>query len=439
MEKFICMHCGNHFEGQPSDSVICPKCSWSTSVRKETETLKTSAEFPRPEFSRSVTATSETPVSRGLWAWAGGMILILLLAGISLFAFHHLKKQNEILKKIESKNAQVIAAQAPELEIAPEQREILDRAVSIPMEGPVTDQEKEILTPRFNFRSQGAQGIPTPPWNEKEFEAFLKAQQAQYRMTFEWSYHRKLAQLFKQHYLPATQAFEAKNPLKARDEWIRSLAFPVYENDIRKHRGVALTMLRPFINDTLAKIGSMNASLTGSGLYALEEKAKTSYDALADLLAKQSWEEANAKLLELKNQIAETEKLPPAANPPPLPKETALVDQDIREVLLAQVAPAQTSAPDWAALRAELAAKENVIQSHLPASLEAVSKQYESVLQLIKNKSWAEAKEELQRIEYPGELAQDAREKIKVLDQLMQVSADTEKKTGEETNLPSRQ
>ena len=425
MEKFVCTHCGSHFEQESAASVICPKCSWSTSVQKEIETMKIPGGSPKPGFPNTATVENET--SRDPWTWGAGILFVFVLIAVSFFALRHLKKQNEILQKIKSKNAQILAAEAPELTLGSNEQQILNRAVSVQAQRPVTDPEKEILAPRFAFRSRGAQGIPTPPWSELEFGAFLKAQEAQFRMTFEWSYRRKLTQLFKQYYLPATGAFEAKDFLKARDEWIRSLTFPVYQNDIRKHRGVALTMLRPFINDTLAKIGSMNASLTGNDRYALEGKLRASYNDLTDLLAGQSWEEANAKVLDVKNLIAEAEKAPPAANPPPLPKEVALVDQDIREVLLAQVAPAETSAPDWDTLRADLAVKERVIHSHLAVSLEVASKQYESALALIKNRSWAEAKEELTKIDYPEELAQDAQEKIKVLDQLMHVSADTQK------------
>ena len=425
MEKFVCTHCGNHFEHEPAETLVCPKCYWSTSVKSELE--ETPGSSAAGQTRPSKTATLEKESSRGPWFWVGGMLFVLLLVGIAYFALSHLKKQDEILHKIETKNAEVIRTQAPELTLSPAQQEILEREVSLAADRPVTEKEKEILSPQFSFRSHGAQGISAPPWNEKEFEAFLKNQEAQYKLPLEWSYRRKLKQLFRDHYLPAAAAFEAKDYLSARDGWIRSLTFPVYGNDIRKHRGVVLTMLRPFINDTLAKIGSMNASLTGSDLFAVEGKIKSSYDTLAGLLQKESWEEANAKILELKNQLEETDKLPKAVNPPPLPKEIALVDSDIREVLLAQVAPAQTSAPDWETLRQDLSAKERIIQAHLPGTLESISRQYGSALLLIKNKSWQEAKEELEKIDYPEEFALDAREKIKVLDQLLHISADTQK------------
>ena len=415
MEKFVCTHCGNHFEHEPAESLVCPKCFWSTSVKSEKEETATKTVALEPE------------PSRGTWFWGGGVLFILLLVAVSLFAVRHVKKQDEILQKIETKNAQVIATQAPELALGPEQQAILERVVSLEPQRPLTDQEKEVFGPRFSLRSRGSLGIPTPPWNEKEFETFLKAQEAHFQVSLEWSYWRKLKQLFNQHYLPAAQAFEAKDFLKARDEWIRSLTFPVYGNDIRKHRGVVLTMLRSFVNDTLAKIGTMNASLVGSELYSAEGKVKGAYENLLELLEKQSWEEANAKVLELNGWVADAEKLPKAVAPPPLPKEVAQVDSDIREVLLAQVSPTQSTVPDWDGLRQDLAAKEKAIRGRLPGTLEAASKQYESAVSLIKNKSWQEAREELEKIEYPEEFARDARDKIKVLDQLLHVRADTQK------------
>lgn len=416
MESFTCAHCGHHFESEPAETLVCPNCFWSTSVKKE--------EAPQiTPFHRSVAPK--------LWLWSGGALFALVLFGISVFAFRHLKKQDEILQKIKSKNAHLIASEAPELTLSGEEQEILNRKIPLEAAPALTDQEKEILRHRILFRSRLTQGIPTPPWNEKQFEEFLKGEELRYQLPLERSYRRKLKQLFRDHYLPAAQAFEAGDFLKARDEWIRSLTLPIYKNDVAKHRGVVLTMLRAFVNDTLSKIGAMNASLMGKDRHATEEAIRSNYESLLDLLAKEgSWEEASAKVLELTKKLEGVEKLPKEVNPPPLPKEVASVDPDIREVLLAQVAPRQPSLPDWDSLGEDLRTKEKIIQSHLPGTWGARRKQYEEALLLIKNKNWQEARELLQKIDFPEALAEDARAKIRVINKLIHPSLDSQDKTG---------
>jgi len=352
------------------------------------------------------------------WFWLGGALFVLLLVGISFFAVRHLKKQNEILEKIESQIAQVIAAEAPELNLSEREREILNRKVSLPADRPLAEKEKEILSSRVALPSRLPAGVRVPPWDLKQFEEFLKETERQYKIPLDGGYRRKLIRLFKDHYLPGAQAFEARDFLKARDEWIRSLAFPVYRNHIEKHRGVLLTMLRPYINDTLSKIGAMNASLTGEALYGGEEKIRSAYKTLGDLIEKESWEEAGAQILELTKQLEQLEKIPKAASPPPLPGEISLVDPDIQEVLQAQVSPAEPALPDWARLREDLQAKEKVIQSRLPERMEAVRKQYDEALVQIQNGNWKAARESLQKIDFPSELAGDARAKLEILDKL---------------------
>lgn len=412
MEHFTCTHCGHHFEAEPSETLACPHCFWSTSVKKEEK------ETPRAASQKIETAPLRHDEPPRFWWWSGGALFVLLLIGISFFAFRHLRKQDEFLRKIESENAQVIASEAPELALSGEEQEILNRTVPRGAPPALTDEEKKILQHRVVFRSRLPEGIPTPPWDEKQFEEFLKGEELKHQLPLERSYRRKLKQLFHDHYLTAAQAFETQEFLKARDEWIRSLTFPVYKNDIGKHRGVILTMLRPFINDTLSKIGAMNASLVGRDLYTKEEEFRTGYEALQDLLQKNSWEEANAKILELTKKLEGIEKQPREVNPPPLPQEIGLVDSDIQEVLLAQIAPVQPSLPDWESLGEDLRAKEKVIQGHVPGAWEAARQHYEEALTLLKNKNWQEAKALLQKIDFPEALAEDARAKVKVIEKL---------------------
>lgn len=434
MEKFVCNHCGHKFEHEPAENLACPKCYWSTSVRPEKNLFEngsggdTSSPIPFRTAPQNIEPLVPLePRNFGpILRWAGGILFVLLFMAIISFAWRHLRKQDEIIKKIETKNAEEIATRAPEMMLTPDKQEILNRVVTFDPQRPLSGKEKELLGPRFIFRSRGARGIPTTPWTEKEFETFLKTQQAHYKITLGWSYERKLREIFKTHSVAATHAFEAKDYLKARDEWIRSLAFPIYQDNVPRHRGVVLTMLRPYINDTLAKIGAMNTSLMGSDLAGFESKIKSDYDHLTSLLKEESWDEANAKILELKIKLQEAGKQVQPSTPPALPPDISKVDTDIREVLLLQVAPAHVSAPDWDTLQQDLAAKERLIQSRLPGAVDEALSNYQAAQLFIKNKSWEQAREELRKIDVPEEWAQDAREKIAVLDQLMQIRADTQ-------------
>jgi len=418
MEQFVCSHCGHHFSTAPQETIICPSCFWSTSVKPEI-----SGNSSAPPVTAIV---DEKPERAKVWVWAGGAFFVVLLLGASFFGLRHLQKQDAIIRTIESENAKVIATEAPELALLPPEREILNQAVSLETEAPLTESEKEILARRVPLRSRLVQGLATPPWNEKEFETFLKTQESQYRLPFGWSYRRKLVQLFGQHYLPAAAAFEAKDFLKARDGWIRTLAFPLYQGNIQKHRGVVLTMLRPYINDTLARIGAINAMLTEKDSLGAEEKIRSSYEAFFNFLQAQSWEEANAKLLEIEKDLESVGKFQGGVAPPPLPPEISLIDADVREVLLAQIAPAQPGVRDWETLKQDLDAKEKVIFSHLPSSLEAVRQQYNEALTLIKNGNWRRARDLLQKIDFPESLAQDARAKVEIINK----SLEKESKTG---------
>lgn len=412
MEKFLCSHCGHHFQSESRENLVCPSCFWSTSVEKEENVAsRVQAEEPVSTFSRS---------QPRVFLWTVGVLFALVLVGISLFVIRHVQKQNEILQKIKSKNARAIASQAPELALLPQEREILTRKVALEPAGEITPSEKEILARRAALRSRMMLGLPTPPWSESQFEEFLKSEEAHYRVPLERSYRRKLKRIFKEHYLPAAQAFEAKDFLKSRDEWIRSLGFPVYHEDIQKHRGVVLTMLRAYVNDVLSKIGMMNALLTEKDLFAAEEKTLSAYGNFYELLQKGAWEEANAALLGLQKTLQEVENLQRPVQAPALPQEVVLVDPDIREVLLSQTSARDQGIRDWADLRQDLQAKEKVIQSRLPATLEALQKEYEEILSLIENQNWQEAKGRLEKIDFPEALREDARAKIGVLNKLLE-------------------
>lgn len=407
MVQFLCSNCGNRFEGEPSDSVLCPKCFWSTSVKRMDRAVS-----PSEHADPGLSSPSNPP---RFLIMAGSGLFVVILLGVGFLAVRHLQKQNEFLRTIETQNSKVISSEAPELALSPRDRKILKRKVSLAPPGELSENEKEILAHRVPVHSRLARGLLTPPWDELQFDHYLKGQESYFKVSLEWSYRRKLTRLFKEHYLPAVQAFEAKNYLKARDEWIRSLAFPIYHGDVRRHRGVVLTMLRPYVNDTLSKIGMMNVLLTEKEGYGVEEKILSTYKNLYEALQKPAWEEARALILELQKELGEIGNNPKVLNPPPLPKEAALIDPDIREVLLVQTAPTESGVRDWELLRQDVAEKQKVVKSHVADLLEEIRKQYDEALLLIEGQNWERARQLLEKIDYPDAFAEDAHAKIKIL------------------------
>ena len=416
MDKFVCTHCGRHFEGEAGPSLVCPECFWSTSLEKEE-----GRRFPANPGRETLPGPSKVRFGSGaslggFWLWAGIVLAALAFLSIFLFASRHLLKQNEILKKIESKNAEVIATEAPELGLQETEREILNRRVTPDPPGEITESENEILARRVSFRPKGMRGLPSVPWNGKEFEEFLKAREAEYKVPLGRSYRKKLEKLFKAHALPAQEAFEAKDYLKARDEWIRSLAFPIYGQDVKKHRGVVLTLLRPYVNDVLSKIGAMNSLLMEKDFYSAEEKVEKAYDSFYTLLQNHSWDEARAALLEVMKEWDGIQKAPRSVSAPPLPPEAGSVDEGIRDVLLAQAAPMEPSVLDGETLRQDLEAKEEVIRSRSAEALARVRQSYDGAVVFLESQNWEEARKLLETVDFPENLAEDAKAKIRILE-----------------------
>lgn len=420
MEKFVCTHCGRHFEGEAGPSLVCPNCFWSTSVEKEEG--RRSPATPEKETPPGLSRTRSGAGASlgGFWLWAGMVLAALAFLSIFLFASRHLQKQDEILKKIESKNAEVIATKAPELGLREAEREILNRRVTPEPPGEINESENEILTRRASFRPKGMRGLPSVPWTWREFEEFLKAREAEYKMPLGRSYRKKLEKLFKAHALPAHQAFEAKDYLRARDEWIRSLQFPVYGHDVKKHRGVVLTLLRPYVNDLLSKIGAMNSLLMEKDFYSAEERVEKAYRHFYTLLQNHSWEEAQTALLEVTKELEGIQKAPKPVSAPPLPPEAGSIDEGIRDVLLAQAAPMEPSVLDGEFLRQDLAAKERVVQFRLPETLVRMRQSYDEAVAFLENQNWEEARKLLETVDFPENLADDAKAKIQILERFTQ-------------------
>ena len=87
--------------------------------------------------------------------------------------------------------------------------------------------------------------------------------------------------------------------LATRDLFIESLLFPPYSTNVQKHRGVALTMLKAFITDTLSKIGALNQMVADQNRRQQGKEIEAEYGSLFALIQEGRWEEAILKLDQL--------------------------------------------------------------------------------------------------------------------------------------------
>ena len=92
-ERFVCSHCGHHFDAPPQETIVCPNCFWSTSVKKEEAPVT-----PEPAPAR------QTPKVRVSFPFdpskirfvAGTAFFVLFLAGIFSLPAKALTKSNKL-------------------------------------------------------------------------------------------------------------------------------------------------------------------------------------------------------------------------------------------------------------------------------------------------------------------------------------------------------
>jgi hypothetical protein len=213
-------------------------------------------------------------------------------------------------------------------------------------------------------------------------------------------------------------AFLAGDLMKARDLWVASLAFPLYSQDVRKHRGVALTMLRPLINDTLSKIGALNEMIVEQNFRTREEAITAGYAQFREKLNARAWAEAIDIAGKAEKDMDELDKLAAQESAAPDYTNTAGVDQDILATLVDIRTPSRPAVADMRALRADIDAKKQLAESFLPERVQEQAAAYDKALSLIASKNWKEAREQLEQIRFPLPLAQDAQAKIQVIEKL---------------------
>lgn len=432
LTQYVCTHCGKQFEAEEKEILECPGCFWSTSVKKA-EDAEPRTESPAQK--KSAAASFEIP--KGLLRFFIGVLMALAAAIIFLKVLPSVK---ESLKKRPGAvsgitippDVKPAASRAPAVPagevLTAEEKEMLSRKLEVKADRPLSPDEESVLNHQAPLKAGFIEKLPFQAWNLELFKQVLSTEEKRYKVPLPGSYHRKLENLFKEKYLPGAEAFKNEKLLEARNFWAESLAFPVYSTNIQKHRAVALTMLRPFINDTLSKIGTLNSILAERSIREREMQVTAEYGKILEMLHKKNWPEALAAMTALDRKLSEMITPAAPASVEPYPPGVNQVDDTIRGPLMDLLSVPPPALSDLEPLRADLRAKERVVQGLIPANVESAQTLYNEAFDLIQKKEWESAAKKLGAIEFPDSLVADARAKIKIIEKLKPQSGTLETK-----------
>ncbi len=434
--KYVCTHCGRHFEAEEKEILECPGCFWSTSVKKEEDWVEAKQEASAAGVSKAPKLTFRIP---------GRLLLVpllLILAGAILVVFLPKLKglferkaetgiavkppvekgpsspvANFLLKMGKEKKPAVPPPSSPLDQLTEEEKKSLQSRLLVTADRSPDEEEKKILEARAAFRTGFSEKIPSQTWTLEGYRQMIAQQEKLYKVPLPRSYKKKLEELFNAKYVPAGEAFKNGDLLKARDLWVESLAFPRYSENIQRHRGVALTMLRPFIADTLSKIGSINSSSVEKATREKEQTISNAYAQFVDLLTKKSWQ-ASLDQIAVLRKLLDAFAQPAAGQASAYPAGISLVDQDIQASLFELLKVPAPPAADLEPIRRDILLKGKIIRTFLAGELQTIQARHDEALEAIGQSRWQEAAVKLREIDTPPSYFKDAQEKLRILKKL---------------------
>ena len=444
MTPYVCTHCGRHFEAEEKEILECPGCFWSTSVKKEEEWVEA-----KKEASVAQTGASEGPklTFRIPARFMAGLLLVIGACVILFLGLPRLKSVFEKksgngitvprpVEKMPSKSflrkSKNHAPPSPLDPLTEEEKNILQRRLQVSADRPLDEEEKKIIGAQVSFKTGFSEKLPSQTWTLDGYKQMIAQQERTYKVSLPRSYKKKLEELFQAQYVPASEAFKNGEILKARDLWAASLAFPIYSNDIHRHRGVALTMLRPFIADTLSKIGAINSASIEKTVRTKEEEVSSAYAKLAELISKKSWQDSlaqTASIRKLLEAFADPEKLA-GGQAPAYPASVNQVDQDIQATLFELLKVPTPAMADLEPIRRDIGLKEKLIETFISERLQSIQAKHDEALDAIRQGRWQEAETKLRAIDSPPSYFKDAQEKIRILKKLEDSGLDSPAQTG---------
>lgn len=439
---YICTHCGRKFEAEEKDVLECPGCFWSTSVKREEDAGSeilggpSNASAPKASFSLKLPAIPWKPIAVG----AAGIIVLFVLIKLAVPVIGKIAQRSKTFEKTSASekasaaevkgkknlaSAPAAPGMNPELAVlSPEDQAVLNRRVQINLDREVSEEEQKILSNRAAFKSGFSEKLPSQTWTIENFKEMIAQQEKFYQVTLPRSYKGKLEDLFKEKYISAADSFKAGNLILARNLWVESLAFPVYANNPEKHRGVVLTMMRPFINDTLSKIGAINSASVEKEVRAREQAVAEEYEKLFTLLETKAWEEALVSLGEFNRKLAALSN--PASvsgGPEPYSAGIGQVDRDIQYTLRELLTVRPPASSDLEPLRMDAARKKRVIEGLIPENMKAMQQKYDEAMDALARGDWAVSEKKFKEVELPADLYLDAQDKIQILKKLLKGNA----------------
>lgn len=454
-KKYLCTHCGKRFETEEREIIECPGCFWSTSVKPDSgnaavqksplNSLKPEPSVKRPSLALPAVRFqfNAGKILKPL-ALAAVLLLVLFLA-VSLMRSGIFLKQNRSGEKTEisapqdrdqvrdalSGGALTAPGAVSSAGLSAEDQAVLSRREALEASAEPSSEMAALLSREASFQSGSVQRLPSKSWTEESFSQMLFEQERAYKVTFPRSYRNKIMDLFRTQYLPGAAAFEAGDLLTARNGWVNALAFPLYSQDPMRHRGVALTMLRPFINDTLSKIGALNTMLVETQLRDQEAEISRDYQALKALISSRSWPEAWQTADRLQKKISGFEQsVTPDSSAPPYPESIRHIDRDIGATLMDILTPPTPPIGNLVPISEDLKTKKAVLETLLPERRQEQAKIYEDGLSRIQTGDFEGAEAALEKVRFPRALAEDAAAKIEVLRKMKNQNLDSAVKTG---------
>jgi len=419
MIQLACTHCRHQFELERKEGALCPSCGWSSSVILASEL--------ESQTSKTAQIKSSTPS----FSWVSGFFIFALkflafAAVITLFIFGIVKflgshrspkTQSKEIKvaqtSSDSKSSQSLPTPAV---LSADEQVSLNSSLQIPVEPQLTDEDQNLLQKSMDLTAGNVEKLPSVNWTAEQFKQYLEAQEKQYRMPLPRNYKKSIQELFQKNYAIAYDLFLEGKIQRARDAYVASLGLPIYENNVRKHRAVVLTMLRNFLNDTIAKIGAMNFALARQSVSGKDAEIGTAYAALQQQIRARQWNDARESIKKIEAILPES-AVSDVLQAPPYTKGFEMVDADIQPVLfrLLQV-PAWTF--NLSELKSDLEVKKTLLAQLSDPDRKSSLESYGKAMVEIQARAWNKALPFLQAVKSPAELKQDAETKVSLIGRL---------------------
>lgn len=441
--RFVCTNCGKKFELETPDAKECPFCYWSSSVKREDLLGAEKKSLNARSSQRNLKPGQRVGAERFLKT-ASLLFRIFLagaiLAGVGILGYRLFRdkglmnfkpaKSFSISFSSKSQSASKVSPKTETLVFSPQEKEILYHEAVILAEP--DSEEQKLLNRTASFQTGDRENLPSGAWTLPQYQKMIEDQERFYKMSFARSYKNKLTDLFKNKYQAASEAFTKGDILVARNFWVESLVFPLYSQDLKKHRAVALTMLRPFINDTLAKIRTMNQILSEQAQQVEERALAAVYQNVLALIEQKKWQEALTAVDALMPRVITLQQS--ARQPvtlPPYPPAFGMIDQDIQPALLDLMSVNPLTLADLQPLQQDLVEKKEILLQFTQAYREKVTATYRNALELIHQQKWQEALAQLESIQGPRAIQEDAARKIAILQKKVAMMTTSLPKKGE--------